>query len=221
MGGIVDETGGTGGEVEAGGGTGSTGGIQERIPLVLDDGRIRGNTNLAGIEGEVVGDADTHTADTVVETIEGTTACIEGEAFQIDLDCVPTDPQAGDCYGEFWGAALELTLNQPEGEDPGPFDASNLAGFGFNLTGATVPASMRFVVTTSQGHDYCTNHATRVFAGPNSILFEDLVTECWGTAGDPLTDTSSIQSISWQVVTNSTSSVPFQFCVGDLIAIAK
>lgn len=204
-----------------GGGTPSTG-----IPLTFADGWVDGASNTALIQGAVFTYADLHTETTAVETIEGATACFAGEAFQVDLDCEITDPNASDCYGEFWGAAIGFNLNQGidevtmEGTDPMPYDAAaaGIRGFSFDLSGNTVPTSMRFTVETSTG-EFCTRSATPVLLGSNEFTFEDLFTTCWNNSGDPLTDTTSILKIAWQVVTNDSSTTPFDYCVSNVVAL--
>ena len=118
-----------------------------------------------------------------------------------------------------------MNLNQPidsttmMGADPMPYDASALSGFAFEIAGSMVPTSLRFKVEDGTS-EYCTPATAAVKAGANSVSFEQLVTECWKTGGTPATGAkSSLLKISWQVVTNAMSEVPFDFCVSNVRAV--
>ncbi len=181
--------------------------------------------------------------------IEGPTACIKGEAFKVDTKCEDQPdfmftPPAMDCYGEYWGAAIGFNLNQPTipdpddpekeiGGDPEPFDTSGkISAFSFKISGAGIPtgSALRFSVDSGTPPDgltqYCTTSMTKVVPDENGIVtvkLDDLRSECWlGTAfADPANrpDLTKIVKIAWGVVTNDKSTVPFDFCVSDVIAV--
>jgi hypothetical protein len=132
--------------------------------------------------------------------------------------CEPLPP-ALDCYDQIWGAALSVNLNQAIDGEPMPFDASALKGFGFSLSGDTIPASLRFEVETSSG-EFCTPPEKPLLEGANTVLFDELQSACWTPAGSA-PDTSEIVRVSWKVVTNAEAEVPFDFCVSLLVAIPK
>ncbi len=198
----------------------------EGVPLAFMNGWLNADANDLGVQGAVFAYADTHTGETMMENIaeNGAQACITGTASKVDTTCTPSDPTM-DCYGEYWGAAIGFNLNQPvdpatnEGGDPMPFDGSSITAFSFELTGPTVPTSMRFSVETSTG-DHCTLPSAMIKAGVNTIELSSLVTECW-TNGDqkPIADKNSMLKIAWGVVTNSSSATPFDFCVSNVIAV--
>lgn len=199
----------------------------EGVPLAFMDGWLNADANDLGVQGAVFAYADTHTITTMTENINenGGQACITGTASKVDTACTVTDPNASDCYGEFWGAAIGFNLNQPvdpttnKGGDPMPFDGSSITAFSFELTGPTVPTSMRFSVETSTG-DHCTLPSAMIKAGVNTIELSSLVTECWtGGTQSPLADKNSMIKIAWGVVTNSSSAVPFDFCVSNVVAV--
>ncbi len=238
----VDGTGahnGSGGAVGVGGYTGTGGYVGTNpigtggsigtdpigaVPITPDDGWVDGASNVTAIQGAIFGYADATTAHTLTEDFTGSNACIAGTAAQVDLLCTPTPP-ATDCYGEYWGAAIGLNLNQPidaetgEGGDPLPYDASALKGFGFTVSGSMIPTSLRFKVENASG-EFCTPAAVPILEGNNTILFTDVVSECWTTGGSN-PNVTGLTKIAWQVVTNDASEVPFEFCVSNIVAIPK
>jgi hypothetical protein len=216
-------TGGSGGSA-TGGGSGGSATLPEGVPLTPTDGWVDGMSNTIGVQGAMFAYADTTSATGMTEDFTGTNACITGTAAKVEMPCT-IEPPATDCYGTFWGAAIGLNLNQPidmttmMGADPMPYDASALTGFAFEITGAAVPTSMRFKVEDGT-NEYCTSAMVPIKAGANQVTFEQLVTECWMAGGTPATGAkSSLIKISWQVVTNAMSTVPFDFCVSNVRAM--
>lgn len=195
------------------------------VPLTPTDGWVDAASNTLGIVGAMFAYADTTSAEGMTEDFTGSNACITGTAAKVDMLCTPVPP-ATDCYGTFWGAAIGLNLNQPidpetgmGAETPLPYDASSLKGFGFTISGSAIPASLRFKVENSAG-EFCTPAAKPILEGNNTVLFEEVVSECW-TTGGTAPDTSGLLKVAWQVVTNDSSEVPFDFCVSNVVAIEK
>ena len=179
-------------------------------------------------------------------TTDGT-ACISGTAAQVDQKstvCLTKmfTPPVTDCFGQFWGATVALNLNQSIdpvsmlGSAPLPYDASALSGFQFELSGATVPPpiALRFKVEDAAGNEYCTPVSKSIRVGTNSVAFSELQVKCYSprAAGLPPNLTpndidmatgkvpkSNLVKIAWQVVTNTTGTVPFDFCVSGLAAL--
>ena len=118
-----------------------------------------------------------------------------------------------------------MNLNQPidpstgTPTDPLPYDASAFNGFAFDISGPTVPTSMRFVVEDGLGQK-CTTPAKPLLVGYNEVYFSELLSECWATEGTS-PDPSSIVMISWHVVTNDAAEVPFDFCVSDVTPLEQ
>lgn len=235
---------GTSGSTNTGTGGGAGGGgdmpAVAGVPLTLMDGWVDGMSNTLMIQGAMFSYSDPHTAmgpPVMAETHTGDKVCITGTASMVDLKCTPMAP-ATDCYGEFWGAAIGLNLNQVIGADgmggdPMPFDASAIKGFAFTIDGAAIPdaKSFRFKVEGG-GSEYCNTGTTvtgapmakAVKAGENAFMFEDLITSCWKpVAGAPTAamTKASVLKIAWQVVTNDKSKVPFDFCVSNVRAITE
>lgn len=222
---------GTGGPipVTGGNGNGDTGGGSsvEGSPVPFSDGWAALDQNTVGIQGAIFEYADDTTSQSLVANINmnGAQACISGTAAKVDLTCTP--PDGGDCYGQYWGAAIGLNLNQPidpatgMGADP-PLEydatANGVTGLAFDLSGSTVPSSMRFGIETTDG-EFCTTSATPVLSGTNSIKFADLRSACWGASGMPAPGFSNLKKVQWQVVTNDRSEIPFDYCVSNLVAL--
>jgi hypothetical protein len=214
-----------------GGSSGSGGGaLPEGVALTPMEGWVPMDGNSLGIQGAMFAYADPTSKMTMMENFAGSSACISGEASKVIMPCTFMPP-ATDCYGEYWGVAIGLNLNQPTvemdgkmvGGDPMAYDASGLKGFAFNIDGTKVPTSLRFTVESTSG-DFCTPPATRVAAGPNTFMFEQLFSKCWektASTANPNAGTvkNAIKKIAWQVVTNDKSAVPYEYCVSDVRAL--
>jgi hypothetical protein len=148
-------TGNTGNTGGSSGGTGGTGMLAEGVPLPIMDGWVDASMAI-GIQGAIFAYGDpTSKMGWTDNTLTGTQACLAGTAAKVDMTAPACankmfTPPATDCYGEFWGAAIGLNLNQPidpvsmEGVDPPlTFDAGakSITGFAFEITGTTVPTS--------------------------------------------------------------------------------
>ncbi len=229
---VVTGGSGTGGGASGGaasGGAASGGGTAtEGVPLIWTDGWIDSAANTLGVVGAVFDFGDNHSTRTA--NIAGADACISGEAAMVDLECTPMAP-ATDCYGEFWGTAIGINVNQPIDpvtmmgvETPMSFDfaAKGVTGFSFTLDGATVPTSLRFKVEDSSATEYCTPATVPVLPGANTIHFADLLSQCWDVSlGGTAPTGSDVVKIAWAVVTNSSSAVPYDFCVSNLTAVSN
>lgn len=225
-------------------GTAGTGGAVvsgEGVPLTPADGWVDVMSNTLGVQGAVFAFGDDTSKMGLVSDFVGDHACIKGTAALVDMTSTPCatmmyTPPATDCYGQFWGAAIGMNLNQPKDPVTGmgvekalPFDASSLKGFSFDVSGTTVPApkDLRFKVENASG-EFCNVPTVKVKTGPNVYLFTDLVSECYKIVMDPPNpnaDQASVKSsllkISWQVVTNTTAAVPFDFCISNVRALPK
>ena len=231
-------TAGTGNVGTAGGGAvaGAPADLPAGVPLTPTDGWLPLG-NDAGIQGAVFSFGDPTSKTGMTENFMGTSACIAGTAAKVDMTSVACTtkvftPPATDCYGEYWGAAIGMILNQPidmttmKGGTPAAYDASKLKGFAFVISGNTVPAPSAFRFKVEDGvTEYCNAAAKKVKVGVNTVLFSELVSQCWTTTDPPQPTAETIQSkvikISWQVVTNASSTVPFDFCVSDVRALVK
>lgn len=227
----VGGSGGSGGStVLPGGSSGSGGGgsLPEGVALTPMDGWVAVDSNTLGIQGAMFAYADPTSKLSMMEDFTGAKACISGTASKVIMPC-EFMPPATDCYGEYWGAAIGMNLNQSidettkMGGTPMPFDATALTGFAFNISGTTIPGSLRFTVESSTG-DFCTPPATLVAMGANTFTFEQLFSECWEKMANTMnpnagTVKNSIKKIAWQVVTNAMGEVPYDYCVSDVRAL--
>jgi hypothetical protein len=195
-------------------------------------GWVDGASNALMIQGAMFEYADPTSLMGLEKNFTESNACIKGTAAKVDMASMACTtkmftPPATDCYGEYWGAAIGLNLNQAideatmMGGDPMPYDASAIKGFAFNITGAMVPTSLRFKVEDANG-EFCTPSTKPVKLGANTFMFEDLIKECWApkaTAATAATAKAAVIKIAWQVVTNAMGAVPFDYCVADLRAL--
>lgn len=200
------------------------------VPLVAVDGWVDGMSNVLGIQGAMFAFADVATRSSLVEdhSTPGQ-LCIKGTAAPVDLSCTPAPP-ARDCFEQAFGALIALNLNQQldlstgQGDAPRPYDASGIEAFAFTLSGQAIPAplSLRFGVESTE-ESFCSPPAKPLKPGENEFAFEDLRVECWKSPGGPsaTTSESEVVRLTWQVVTNSRSAVPFDFCVSNLRAIPR
>jgi hypothetical protein len=225
---------GTGGKIAVGGttgttaGTGTTGGSGAAAPtdgvaITPVDGWVDVESNALGIQGAIFSYGDNTSKTGMTENFTGANACIKGTAAEVMDPCTIVAP-ATDCYGTFWGAAIGLNLNQPKDPATGmgvemalPFNGSALKGFRFTMSGGTVPTTLRFKVEDGT-KEYCTSKT--VGAGTNTVLFSELTTECWKSGGTTAEGIkSSIVKIAWQTVTKKGATIPFDYCVSDIVAL--
>ncbi|HYQ31404.1 MAG TPA: hypothetical protein VER04_29430 [Polyangiaceae bacterium] len=232
------QTGGSGAPGMAGSANAGTAALPEGVPLTPAMGWVAGD-NAAGIEGAVFSFGDPTSKMGLVDNVVGPQACISGTAAKVDMASdacknMMFTPPAKDCYGEYWGAAIGMNLNQkidmtlvpPAGGTPGAYDASLLDGFFFIISGDVVPAPSAFRFKVEDGtNEFCNPAAIKIKTGPNTVKFSDLVSECWTTKTPPAPTADTVKNhlikISWQVVTNASATVPFNFCVSDVRALVK
>lgn len=229
----VAGSGGSGGSsvLPGGGSSGSGGGgaLPEGVALTPIDGWVDIDSNTIGVQGAMFSYGDDVSKMGMESDFTGSNACIKGTAAKVEMPC-EFMPPATDCYGQFWGAAIGLNLNQPIDEATGmgvetplPYDASALKGFAFEISGATVPTSLRFKIEDATG-EFCNLGTMKVGVGPNTFLFSDLTTECWKpTATSRKGDTAKagLLKIAWQVVTNTSGTIPFDYCVSNVRALPQ
>jgi hypothetical protein len=214
------------------GGTDGGGMLPAGVALTSTDGWVDMGGNTLGVQGAMFAYADPTSKMGMTEDFVGPNACITGIAAKVDMTSMPCatkmfTPPATDCYGEYWGAAIGLNMNQPidmttmMGADPMPYDATALKGFAFEITGAMVPTSLRFKIEDAAG-EFCTPSTKPVKLGANTFMFEDLIKECWkptATAANAASAKAAILKIAWQVVTNDKATIPFDYCVANVRAL--
>jgi len=229
--GTTPGTGGTGTPPAGGTSSGGTGTPAAGVPLIPMMGWVAKESNTLGIQGAMFSFGDKYSKagpPMMTDDFTESHACIKGAAAKVVMGCT-IEPPATDCYGTYWGAAIGLNMNQAidmttmMGGDPMPFDGSAIKGFGFTIEGTTVPApkDLRFKVEGG-GDEYCNPATKQIKAGANTFMLDDLITKCYKPAAGAAT-ASSVKSmmtkIAWQVVTNTTTTVPFDFCIKDVVVI--
>jgi len=211
------------------GGSGSS----EETGTLLDpkDGWVYRESNRFGIQGAVFAYADPTSALSLMFDSSRSAACIRGKVARVDLLCTPVAP-ATDCYGSTWGAAIGMNLNQRldpvtmMGDVPAAFDASNLSGFSFELSGSNLPPpnSLRFNVDSSD-RSFCNIPLKKLMPGRNTVLFSEVVPECYrsATPAGPTAESAraALLKIWWQVLTNTQAEVPYDFCVSNIHALRR
>ncbi len=204
------------------------------VPLTPVDGWIDGTSNMLKIQGAIFSFADTTSSVNMSSDFSGSHACIQGTAARVDLTCTPIAP-ATDCYGMYFGSAIGLNLNQAPPDlttdpvtysEPLSYDASAMKGFSFEISGDIVPEprSLRFEVEDGT-QQFCTPASVKIKPGVNTVLFSDLLAWCWITTDPPNPSAETAQSklikLTWHVVTNNATTVPFSFCVSNIRALLK
>jgi len=227
----------TAGSGTGGSGSGTAGGsgdLPPGTPITPSMGWVDMGGNTLGIQGALFTYADDTTKMSLMDTIKtGPNNCMSGTAAKVDTKCTP--PAGMDCYGVTWGAAMGLNLNQPIDPatmmgvmTPLPYDGSKtgITGFAFDVSGDMVPtaANFRFLINDGASNQYCSPPSKGIQKGPNVFYLKNLIEECWLAAPKPTdlkgdTAVNNMVKIAWQVVTNGTSAVPFNFCIDNIEAI--
>jgi len=167
--------------------------------------------------------------------------CISG-----NLDEVPLNPDGHGNYGQYWGVEFGFNLNQvpADGESSGltappaasgadagatppmdtvePWHPGKVVGFSFVIEGPTIDL-VRFK-SLPDGYDsalessvFCKEiHA--VSGTPNTALFSELSTFCWGGINTLIPTTAGLDNISWQLPADVApiGARPFDWCLSEL-----
>lgn len=184
------------------------------IPVSPVNGWVSAVDNTVGIQGALwtatdVGSGGNSIIDPASFENSGESICVSGSASQVlNME-----------YSTYWGAMVGLNLNQVEGEStPEPYDAlaHGVTGFGFDLDNLPLQGELRFGVKVyGEATEYC----APVYSTISEFRWEDLWADCWEPNSPITPDPSRIESIHWQVVTNSFSRVDYAFCISNLVAL--
>lgn len=234
--------GGTGGAPAAGGTGGAPATGAGNLIKADANGFVLATSNGLGIQGAFYASADTGgstiTPAAFTGAVDATTGaiCVEGSGAIVAPD--PATP-GGFLYSTTWGAIVGFNLSQPN--DPATGAPSTIAqaynpvrpgvgtvsGFTFNLTGTLPPAgALRFKTTfpsapggtTASTEEYCYPIPATTPGTPVTVGFTQQTAECWEPAGAPFTS-RELLSVQWQIVTNTATAVPFDFCIENLTAV--
>jgi hypothetical protein len=138
-------------------------------------------------------------------------------------------------YSDLWGAGIGLDFNNPGGDAgvKGTWDGSAYAGIEFDFSGTMIPSKamrVNFPFTGEHGTDSpYYQGATQAFS---TLTNNSHVVIHWSDVGGPkylsdsgttppAFDPTKIQSIQFQVFTNTASATPYAFCVNNLSVIKK
>ena len=146
--------------------------------------------------------------------------CAKGVATVVGMD--PATGMAA--YSQQWGAGLAFDLAGMGGSDvKGVFNAvtAGIRGFMFDITTSTPPAPMTLRVNfTSQATGTGSHFVTVALPTlPNQeILFDDAFQGDWVATKVPIPK-DQLEAVQFQVFTNATAAVPFDFCVSNMRVI--
>ncbi len=227
--------GGTSGASNVGGGSGGTGGSggsggsptvdmcahsgpRTRTDLTPTNGRVECATNDFGVEG----DWKINSADPALITsgFTGSMVCANGTIAQVGA--TPTSGGQPD-FGRYWGGGIALVMhNEGAGflADPYNATANGLTGISVKMSGATIPAEMRFKFKMIGINDsYCSEVKTPT-SGQTIVLHTgDAVHNCWAPDSASTLDVTMIENYEVQVVSQTTMAVPFDFCLTEIKAL--
>jgi hypothetical protein len=213
--GAVSGNGGTSG-AGGSGGTAGTAGLNcgattglELVPAPAENETawVDRDANCLGIEGAIFTVEDGVGSDIYFTSRNGR-LCMAGHAEQV----------VGGNFATYWGVFVSIQLNNVGGNAMTyDADANNVDGFKFTLSGDNVPAEIRprFRVDGS-GTEYCKQICE---SGTQSILLSDARASCWtGTTG-ATPNHQNLTLLEFQIPSNATADVTFDFCIDDIIAI--
>lgn len=210
--------------------TSTTGGGGEGTPIPFENGWVPAQE--FGIQGSFYtfkDDMDTNNNGIVGTSMimpdsfadAGTQVCASGSAGQ-----VMNDAAGQPAYSDYWGTAVGLNLSQEEGNDMAyPYDAASngVVGFSFTLAGDNpVPAEgeLRFnIKVAGDDHNYC---QPIIAAGNSTFMLKDMWQDCWNKdATAPTPDTTKLEALHWQYVTNVNATYSFDICITELRVITQ
>lgn len=207
------------------GGTIPVGAPGTGFALIPVGGWVAGGTNEAGIQGSFYTISDAAEMPPGVTTItmddfaaSGDAICVSGTASQV----------VGEAYSQYWGGGVALDLGDPGQMQPQqPWNRGRVTGFRYTLTGPTIPpgTSLRFIVNFEgqPGTDPFCQQVTATAGTPvtSTLSSPQLIQACWQAGGAQIPATARLNSLQWQVSTNTMAPTPFDFCIEDLTAIVQ
>jgi hypothetical protein len=228
---VAQNTGGAGGAGAAAGGAGGAPSTGSTIPVGMPgvgfdlkpvQGWVAGSTNEAGIQGafSTISDATGTPPGTTTITpanfmaTTGSQICVQGSASMV----------VGTAYGQYWGGGVSFDLGDPGQNMPKvPWARGKVVGFSFTISGTAIPpmGQFRFGVDYYDGAMVNTNYCTNIVNGPNTIMFSQVINQCYQAGGTALPATAQLAALKWQVATVTTGPTPFNFCIDNLKAITQ
>jgi hypothetical protein len=139
-------------------------------------------------------------------------------------------------YAALWGAGIALDFNNPGGDAgaKGYLDLSQYQGIAFDFSGPTIPTGamrLNFPFLNENGNNAPywmggTADSSPLTSGHMVVNWTDVagpkyLTEQSPAVTPPAFDPAHVQSITFQVFTNNSTSTPYSFCVANLALIPK
>jgi hypothetical protein len=141
-------------------------------------------------------------------------------------------------YTHIWGAGIGLNLNDLGGDSgvaKGVYDLTKYKGIGFDFTGTVIPAGkmrVNFPFTGEHGTDSPYWDGATMASSPLSNGLHVIIH--WADIGGPMYlagqmpavvapafDPTMVSAIQFQVFTNTTATVPYNFCVNNLTLLTQ
>jgi hypothetical protein len=143
-------------------------------------------------------------------------------------------------YSDLFGAGIGLDLNNPGG-DAGvkmPIDLSTYKGFSFTFSGSMIPIGNKIRVNfpfmgENNGTDspyFAANktddHSTISTTAVNVVHWSDILGPAYLLSQTPMVtpppfDPTKVESIQFQVFTNTGAAIPYAFCVNNLTLLTE
>ena len=157
--------------------------------------------------------------------------CTAGTAAKVLTP--PGMPTGTPDYSDLFGAGIGLDFNNPGG-DAGvkmPINLSAYKGFSFDFSGSMIPIGnkirVNFPFVGEHGTDspyFAANktddHSTLSTTSTNTVLWADILGPAYltgqGVTNIPAFDPTMVESIQFQVFTNTGAAIPYAFCVSNL-----
>jgi hypothetical protein len=193
-------------------------GPRTRTDLTPTNGRVECATNDFGVEG----DWKINSADPALITsgFTGSMVCANGTIAQVVA--TPTSGGQPD-FGRYWGGGLAFVMhNGGAGFLAEAYDATanGLTGISVKLSGATIPAEMRFKFKMIGINDsYCSEVKNPTSGQAIMLHTGDAIHNCWAPDSASTLDVTMIENYEVQVVSQTSMAVPFDICLTEIKAL--
>ncbi len=141
-------------------------------------------------------------------------------------------------YSHLWGAGIGLDLNNLGGDSgvaKGFYDLTKYKGIGFDFTGTVIPAGkMRVNFPFNNEHGTDSPYWDGATMASSPLTDKDHVEIHWADVGGPMYlagqtppvtapafDATMVSAIQFQVFTNTSATVPYNFCVSNLTLLTQ
>jgi hypothetical protein len=214
-GGVVGPGGSSGG-MGAAGGSGGVGSGCPGVPIVPDaKGFLAPGSNSLGIHGSWFEYSDCADLKNVNCS---TVATPPANSFPNVAGKMCTSGHTSTAPGA-WGAGIALELNDGPPQMPYDTTAHGVIGFCFELSGATIPSTIRVAFPTKDNNDNAYFSAVST-VGQHSVLFSDTAQGSWVTTKSAFEPTA-VMLMQFQIPSSPAAEVPWDFCIDGVTAITQ